>query len=242
MEIFLLRGDCIATRISSLPGFLRATWGAFLENTMNTMSTVIFSTGLHSQPALAGLLDAAGVTDQDLRALCTTVVETAKKEAPAILAGIGAGYNGPESYSQREAIHRVDVALLDANKQLLLSALRSAGVENVRVQYEGMGDSGGIEDIDFSPSGVYVKGKNTIVISTNYGWNQDPSVSVSIKKMDLENGLADFAERLVSHFGHGGYENNEGGGGEVIFNVMNDRIDVEHYYNIIEREETNHAL
>ncbi|MDD5471635.1 MAG: hypothetical protein PHP05_06945 [Sideroxydans sp.] len=208
-----------------------------------SQSQVIFSTGLAVQPGLGGMLYAAGIHDLGVRALIEAVVEAAKKEAPAIVAGIGVSYASPEAEAARAATGRVEVASLTANKALLLGALAAAGVETAEVQYSGDGDSGGVEDVDFTPVSVDVNDKKAMLLNVAYGWTGDRFVRVSIDKQSLENALSVFVDGpLLDHFGHSGYENNEGGGGTAIFVVKAGTITLNHYDYIIERDESDHVL
>ncbi len=207
------------------------------------MKQVIFSSGMDNQPELADALDAAGVSDQGVRALIQALVETVKKESPAIIAGLGASYPSAEAEASRAATGRVEVASLTANKALLLGALAAAGVETAEVQYSGDGDSGGVEDVDFTPVSVDVNDKKAMLLNVAYGWTGDRFVRVSIDKQSLENALSVFVDGpLLDHFGHSGYENNEGGGGTAIFVVKAGTITLNHYDYIIERDESDHVL
>lgn len=206
-----------------------------------SQSQVIFSTGLAVQPGLGGMLYAAGIHDLGVRALIEAVVEAAKKEAPAIVAGIGVSYASPEAEAARAATGRVEVAVLAANKAILMGALAAAGVKIASVQYDGNGDSGGVEDVDLAPKPG--EDQKTILLAVSYGWLRERFVTMSIKQMDLESALSAFVDGdLISHFGHSGYENDEGGGGEAVFDVEKGTITLNHYDYIIERDESDHVL
>ena len=89
----------------------------------------------------------------------------------------------------------------------LLAALRALGVASLEADYDGYGDSGNVEAIRTEPE---------------------------VAKVDEMKGLADFFWS-VAYAEHPGFENNEGGGGTVTWDVAADRIDLDHYDNVIER-------
>ncbi|MGR3436526.1 MAG: DUF6878 family protein [Shimia sp.] len=89
----------------------------------------------------------------------------------------------------------------------LLAALRALGVTLLEADYDGYGDSGNVEDIRTEPE---------------------------VAKVDEMAGLADFLWS-VAYAEHPGFENNDGGGGTVTWDVAADRIDLDHYDNVVER-------
>ena len=89
----------------------------------------------------------------------------------------------------------------------LLAALRALGVTTLEADYDGYGDSGNVEDIRTEPE---------------------------MAKVDEMEGLADLLWS-IAYAEHPGFENNEGGGGTVTWDVAADRIDLDHYDNVVER-------
>lgn len=96
----------------------------------------------------------------------------------------------------------------------LLSELSALGVTGIEVQYEGYGDSGNVEDVVVAP--------HTITLAEDlrrrvedFGW--------------------DFAYALSP-----GFENNEGGYGELTWALEADKIDVSHSNRYIETNTTEH--
>jgi hypothetical protein len=88
----------------------------------------------------------------------------------------------------------------DTDLAILCDALQERGVQRVVVQYEGSGDSGGIELIEFEPA--------------------DPAVPAW-----LEKALHEVAEGYCPD----GYENNEGGYGTLTIHPFLGRAALEHY-------------
>lgn len=96
----------------------------------------------------------------------------------------------------------------------LLTELRALGVTTIEVQYEGYGDSGNVEDVVVAP--------DTITLSEEL-------------RRRLEDFGWDFAYSLSP-----GFENNEGGYGELTWTLETDKIDVSHSNRYIETSTTEH--
>ena len=96
----------------------------------------------------------------------------------------------------------------------LLSELRTLGVTNIEVQYEGYGDSGNVEDVVVTPDTIILT-EDLRRRAEDFGW--------------------DFAYALCP-----GFENNEGGYGELTWSLETDKIDVSHSNRYIETNTTEH--
>ncbi len=96
----------------------------------------------------------------------------------------------------------------------LLSQLRTQGIEEVTVSYEGYGDSGNVEDVTVKPAGTETPPDLTTKLE-EFGW--------------------DFA-----YDQHPGFENNEGGYGTLTWNVTTDSITLDHADRYIETSHTLH--
>ena len=96
----------------------------------------------------------------------------------------------------------------------LLTELRAIGLTNIEVQYEGYGDSGNVEDVVVAPDTVTLTDDLRRRVE-DFGW--------------------DFAYGLSP-----GFENNEGGYGELTWSLEADKIDVSHSNRYIETDTTEH--
>ena len=96
----------------------------------------------------------------------------------------------------------------------LLTNLRALGVTSIEVQYEGYGDSGNVEDVVVTPDTITLAEELRRRVE-DFGW--------------------DFAYALSP-----GFENNEGGYGELTWAIEADQIDVSHSNRYIETETTEH--
>ena len=96
----------------------------------------------------------------------------------------------------------------------LLSELRALGVRSIEVQYEGYGDSGNVEDVVVTPDTITLTEELRCRVE-DFGW--------------------DFAYALSP-----GFENNEGGYGEMTWSLEADKIDVSHSNRYIETNTTEH--
>lgn len=96
----------------------------------------------------------------------------------------------------------------------LLSELCALGVTGLKVQYEGYGDSGNVEDVVMTPDTITLTEEMRRRVE-DFGW--------------------DFAYALSP-----GFENNEGGYGELTWSLDADKIDVSHSNRYIETNTTEH--
>ena len=92
--------------------------------------------------------------------------------------------------------------------------LRALGVTSIEVQYEGYGDSGNVEDVVVTPDAITLTEELRRRVE-DFGW--------------------DFAYALSP-----GFENNEGGYGELTWVLEVDKIDVSHSNRYIETNTTEH--
>lgn len=88
------------------------------------------------------------------------------------------------------------------DRAVLHAFLQSKGVTRVDAQYDAYGDSGNVEDITFTP------------------------VTVMIETAQKE-ALRDFIWSMAYAL-HPGFENNDGGDGEVVWQIDEDKIQIEH--------------
>jgi hypothetical protein len=96
----------------------------------------------------------------------------------------------------------------------LLYDLRALGVTSIEAQYEGYGDSGNVEDVVVSPDTITLTEELRRRVE-DFGW--------------------DFAYALSP-----GFENNEGGYGELTWAIDADKIDISHSNRYIASETTEH--
>ena len=96
----------------------------------------------------------------------------------------------------------------------LLTELRALGATGIEVQYEGYGDSGNVEEVVVTPDTITLTEELRRRVE-DFGW--------------------DFAYALSP-----GFENNEGGYGELTWALETDKIDVSHSNRYIETDTTEH--
>jgi hypothetical protein len=96
----------------------------------------------------------------------------------------------------------------------LLTEPRALGVTKIEVQYEGYGDFGNVEDVVVAPDTIALAEELRRRVE-DFGW--------------------DFAYALSP-----GFENNEGGYGELTWAIETDKIDVSHSNRYIETNTTEH--
>ncbi|AXV94631.1 hypothetical protein GO300_01042 [Ralstonia solanacearum] len=108
------------------------------------------------------------------------------------------------------------------NRAVLLDALRAVGAATAVISYFGYGDSGNANEIQIYDAGSEeVSGDQTVSImreDARYVDGQWQSTHAMVD-MSLRDALDAFGDRAVS-FHHPGFENNEGGDGEITFDCI----------------------
>lgn len=144
-----------------------------------------------------------------------------------------------ETIMARWAAHAQRAAELHpVNKASLFAALVAAGITRVTVRFDGSGDSGQIEDIEV------LAGEEAIAL---------PTTTVEIAMLDyhqevpeiLSQPLRDAIETLSYAFlqeTHAGWENNEGGYGDFLFDVAAGTITLDYNERIETSENYSHEF
>jgi hypothetical protein len=118
----------------------------------------------------------------------------------------------------------------EKNKSTLLAALRETGAATATVTYQGSGDSGYVEGVSIQDANdAAINWSSTVTYCDvenrfeNGAWHP----VIVEKEQPLETALSDFAMTAV-YCRHGGWENNEGGCGNVVFDTATDVVRIEH--------------
>jgi hypothetical protein len=114
----------------------------------------------------------------------------------------------------------------------LWPVLLRAGVEQVRMEYEGSGDSGEFMNPEYVPeeSKEKLQGITVTSMRKNSKWDRGTNSwvhEVSWVDEPVEHALSDIASEVV-HTSHAGWENNEGGCGSVVMDCEEFTIMVKH--------------
>lgn len=135
----------------------------------------------------------------------------------------------------------------EITKKAILNGLAAAKINAVVLEYSGQGDSGETYDISYpySTNGDAHKNIKVEFALTKYSFTDKKQV-MSLYTDTLENALEHFMDMILHNY-HGGYENNEGGGGTVTIHVdhenpMNSKILLEKYDNEIDEELTHRTF
>lgn len=106
----------------------------------------------------------------------------------------------------------------------LLKKFQEIDVSEVEVVYSGYGDSGQLDDITITPLKVSLREIEFDSITRPWRPNE-------IIKRNLREALEDFVwGEITSRYG--GFENNEGGQGELTWDITNNTITLDHSWNI----------
>lgn len=132
------------------------------------------------------------------------------------------------AYEQRAA------ALIPENKANLFSALGDAGITCVTVTFDGYGDSGQIENIEAKAGEEITDLPDTLVEIARAEFSDE----IHRRTQPLPEAIESMCY-LILEAKHGGWENNEGAYGELIFDVSADSLVLDFNYRIETSE--NHA-
>jgi hypothetical protein len=133
-------------------------------------------------------------------------------------------------------------------KEAILKVLELTAWATVSVTYNGSGDDGCTEDPVVKDSdGKEIEIKD---IEINYPgerseWSESGKCwieSERIETMSLSDALIEFTNDWVDRAGHSGYQNNEGGYGEITITRDGMKFELNHYDNVIETIHSGHEL
>jgi hypothetical protein len=136
------------------------------------------------------------------------------------------------------------VLLIKHNKSAIMDALRKQSVKSAVAEYSGNGDSGNTTTICINPEEsdsilldqVSIKVESSSFDAESRIWSHN----VVDKVLSLEGAIEDFIDLVIEQNGHEGYENGDGGGGDVTFDVEADTVTHDHYDNIVEQNHYSH--
>ena len=116
-------------------------------------------------------------------------------------------------------------ALLPAAKAALFTALSEAGIKLVVVDYDGSGDSGqleGLTAIDGQDRETELPEASVAIQEARFEQADPVAMTYSLRQL-----LEQLAWRFLDQT-HGGWENDDGGYGEVTFTVADQSITLDH--------------
>ena len=124
--------------------------------------------------------------------------------------------------------------LVEPNKRALFAVLTPAGITRITVTFDGGGDSGQIEAVESYGGDETASLPDGEVTLSRYSYR---SGKVEHVALSVPEAIEDLCYALLGQE-HGGWENNEGGYGEFIFDVvgntialdMNIRIETSEYH------------
>ncbi len=136
-------------------------------------------------------------------------------------------------------------ALVLHNKAAIMAALKSNGVTNATSEYSGSGDEGSTGSVTVHPENTAALEYNVTVkmIGSTFDSSAEKWITkASDSNLTLEQALRDVTDQLIEMNGHAGYEDGDGGGGSVTFDVENDTVEHDHYDCVVENVHSVHEL
>lgn len=110
--------------------------------------------------------------------------------------------------------------LVEPNKRALFAILTPAGITRVAVTFDGGGDSGQIEAVEAYCGDETATLPDCEVTLSRYSYRSSEVEKVALS---VPEAIEDLCYALLGQE-HGGWENNEGGYGEFVFDVVGDTI------------------
>lgn len=134
---------------------------------------------------------------------------------------------------------------LEFNKQVLLEALRTLGIQAVTVTYAGSGDSGQVEGVEVNPE---TRPFDVVQVElAQPDASRDPIsgewlTRLELRPVSLVSALGDFCEDAIELAGHGGWENGDGGEGTLTLTVDTGEVVLEHTEFFTDSTSMTHTL
>lgn len=121
-------------------------------------------------------------------------------------------------------------AVLSHNRTVLLDALRAAGAASAVISYSGSGDEGNVNDISvLDASGQPLDATQPVTVMEEDSQYVDGQwqTSRTMVERSLHDALDAFADLAISVY-HCGYENGDGGAGEITFDCAAGTVQMAH--------------
>ena len=133
---------------------------------------------------------------------------------------------------------QLEAELFQTNKVTLFSALERAGVTRIVVTFDGYGDSGQIENVEAKAGDNDIAMPNAMIEFAATVWGQPEPERSSVTVTTAVESLAyDALERT-----HGGWENNDGAYGDIIFDVADYSIMLDYNERYTASEKYTHSF
>ncbi|WP_338333697.1 DUF6878 family protein [Acetobacter sp. LMG 32666] len=138
--------------------------------------------------------------------------------------------------AQMDRYNRLKRESQTEDRATVMTALKACGITKVVIRYDGYGDSGGVEDCQVE-GGQGQESLSVPVQTKLVDWLSSEAASHTAP-------LSEVLETLAMQYvavEHCGWENNEGGSGDVTFDPVADTITVSHTENYISHEDFMHT-
>lgn len=122
------------------------------------------------------------------------------------------------------------------DRATVMAALKACDITKVVIRYDGYGDSGGVEECTVEGG----QGQESLTVSVQTKLVDWSSAEMTSHTAPLREVLETIAMQYVA-IEHSGWENNEGGSGDVTFDPVADTITVSHTENYISHEDFMHT-
>lgn len=135
----------------------------------------------------------------------------------------------PETLAMLEQMDRYNRLKRESqteDRATVMAALKACGITKVVIRYDGYGDSGGVEECTVEGG----KGQESLTVPVQTVILDWSSAEKTIQMAPLRDVLETLAMQYVA-VEHSGWENNDGGSGNVAFDPIADTVTVSHTEN-----------
>jgi len=132
---------------------------------------------------------------------------------------------------------------LTLNKDAILTAMRAAGITSVTASYTGEGDEGSPTDLQAEPADVDLDVELTMAVQTSE-WDEAQRCwawSDIETRMTLDEAMSAFVDEVIQEY-HAGFEDGEGGGGELMFDAAAMTVTYNNFNYVVERDYAGEIL
>lgn len=128
----------------------------------------------------------------------------------------------------------MQTSFLQQNKTTIIATMIAAGIKSATVNYAGGGDSGGVEEVNCQWEEGRQVDMGSILVTYAFRaakWNgakKEMEYTDTKSERAIEAALESIAYDAIEEAGHGGWENGEGGYGQLIINAAEGTMKLEH--------------
>jgi hypothetical protein len=136
---------------------------------------------------------------------------------------------------------------IEFNKASLLNALRAANIQTITITYEGSCDEASGYQVETTPEFDSDLAVEPIEFkSVEYFFDKAAQTHFSrlnsAKAITPEVAIERLSDQLIQYFGHVGFENGDGGRGEITIDVAEGNVESDHYEFLVQEHKYSDSI